>query len=35
MTSTTEVKGNVNLKHGLAADELEMLKAFMEPGDEY
>jgi len=34
MTTTTEVKGKVNLKHGLSPDELEMLKQFMEPGDE-
>jgi hypothetical protein len=35
MSSTTEVKGSLNLKHGLTNEELEMLKQFMEPGDEY
>jgi hypothetical protein len=35
MSTTTEVKGKVNLKHGFSAEEYEMLKQFIEPGDEH
>jgi hypothetical protein len=34
MSTTTEVKGKINLKHGISAEEYEMLKQFIEPGDE-
>lgn len=34
MSVTTEVKGKINLKHGLTKEELDMLKQFMEPGAE-
>ena len=34
MNTTQEVKGKVSLKHGISAQELEMLRQFMEPGDE-
>ncbi|CAM6004653.1 unnamed protein product [Sphagnum balticum] len=34
MNTTTEVVGKVDLKFGLSEEEIEMLKAFMEPGDE-
>ena len=34
MNTTHEVKGKVNLKHGISAAEIEFLKQFMEPGDE-
>ena len=34
MNTTTEVKGKVDLKFGMSEEELNMLKAFMEPGDE-
>jgi hypothetical protein len=34
MSTTTEVKGNINLKHGISKEEYEMLKQFIEPGDE-
>jgi hypothetical protein len=26
MSATTEIKGNINLKHGISDEELEMLK---------
>jgi hypothetical protein len=35
MSTTTEVAGKVNLKHGLSQEEYEMLKQFIEPGDEH
>ena len=34
MNSTTEVAGKVDLKYGLSQEEIDMLKQFMEPGDE-
>ena len=34
MSITSEVKGNMNLKHGLTEDEYKMLKDFIEPGAE-
>ena len=34
MSITTEVKGKMNLKHGLTDDEYKMLKEFIEPGAE-
>ena len=34
MNTTHEVKGKVNLKHGISAAEIDFLKQFMEPGDE-
>jgi len=34
MNTTQEIKGKVSLKHGISAHELEMLRQFMEPGDE-
>ena len=34
MSTTTEIKGKVNLKHGLTEEEYEMLKQFIEPGAE-
>ena len=34
MNSTTAVEGKVNLKFGISQEEIEMLKQFMEPGDE-
>lgn len=34
MNITTEVEGKVDLKFGLSQEEIEMLKTFMEPGDE-
>lgn len=34
MSSTSEIKGKVNFKHGISAEEYEMLKQFIEPGDE-
>ena len=34
MNTTTEVAGKIDLKFGLSKDEIEMLKQFMEPGDE-
>jgi hypothetical protein len=33
MNTTQEIKGKVSLKHGISAQELEMLRQFMEPGD--
>ncbi|CAD8201363.1 unnamed protein product [Paramecium octaurelia] len=35
MSSTVEIKGKVNFKHGISAEEYEMLKQFIEPGDEH
>lgn len=35
MSTTTEIEGKVELRHGLSEEEYEMLKQFMEPGDEY
>lgn len=35
MSSTVEIKGIVNFKHGISAEEYEMLKQFIEPGDEH
>lgn len=35
MSTTSEVKGKKNLKHGLSAEEYEMLKQFIEPGAEH
>lgn len=34
MNSTSEIKGKVDLKFGLSQEEIDMLKQFMEPGDE-
>ena len=34
MNSTQEVLGKVELKHGVSQAEIEMLRQFMEPGDE-
>ena len=34
MSSTSEVKGKINFKHGLSQEEYDMLKQFIEPGDE-
>lgn len=34
MNITQEVKGKVNLKHGVSQAEIDFLKQFMEPGDE-
>lgn len=34
MNSTSEIAGKVELKFGLCQEEIEMLKQFMEPGDE-
>lgn len=34
MSITTEVKGKMNLKHGLTEEEYNMLKDFIEPGAE-
>ena len=34
MNSSFEVKGKVNLKHGLTEEEYNTLKQFIEPGDE-
>jgi hypothetical protein len=34
MNSTTAVEGKVDLKYGLSQEEVEMLRQFMEPGDE-
>ena len=34
MNTTSEVAGKVDLKFGLSKEEIEMLKQFMEPGDE-
>ncbi|CAK83958.1 unnamed protein product (macronuclear) [Paramecium tetraurelia] len=35
MSSTVEIKGKINFKHGISAEEYEMLKQFIEPGDEH
>lgn len=34
MNSTSDIVGKVDLKFGLSQEEIEMLKQFMEPGDE-
>ena len=34
MNTTTEVQGKVDLKYGMSQEEIDMLKQFMEPGDE-
>ena len=34
MNSTSEVTGKVDLKFGMSQEEIDMLKQFMEPGDE-
>lgn len=34
MNTTSEITGKVDLKFGLSKEEIEMLKQFMEPGDE-
>ena len=34
MNSTSEITGKVDLKFGLSQEEIDMLKQFMEPGDE-
>lgn len=34
MNSTTAIEGKVGLKYGLSQEEIDMLKQFMEPGDE-
>lgn len=34
MNVTQEIEGKVNLKHGITEDEYNMLKQFIEPGDE-
>lgn len=34
MNATSEIAGKVELKFGLSLEEIEMLKQFMEPGDE-
>lgn len=34
MNTTTEIEGKVELKFGISQEEIEMLKQFMEPGDE-
>lgn len=34
MNTTSEIAGKVELKFGLSQEELDMLKQFMEPGDE-
>ena len=34
MNSTSEIAGKVDLKFGMSQQEIEMLKQFMEPGDE-
>lgn len=35
MSSSTQIQGKVNLKHGLSKEEYNMLKQFLEPGAEY
>ncbi|CAD8172076.1 unnamed protein product [Paramecium pentaurelia] len=35
MSSTVEIKGKINFKHGISPEEYEMLKQFIEPGDEH
>lgn len=34
MNTTSEIAGKVDLKFGLSKEEIEMLKQFMQPGDE-
>jgi hypothetical protein len=34
MNTTHEVKGKVNLKHGISQAEIDFLRQFMDPGDE-
>jgi hypothetical protein len=34
MNTTSAIEGKVELKYGISKEELEMLKQFMEPGDE-
>lgn len=34
MSTTTEVEGKINLKHGLTEEEYEMFKQFIESGAE-
>ena len=34
MNTTSEIEGKVDLKYGMSQEEIEMLKQFMEPGDE-
>jgi len=34
MNSTSEIQGKVDLKFGISQEEIEMLRQFMEPGDE-
>ena len=34
MNTTSEVEGKIDLKFGLSQEEIDMLKTFMEPGDE-
>lgn len=34
MNATSEIAGKVELKFGISQEEIEMLKQFMEPGDE-
>jgi len=34
MNTTSEIAGKMDLKFGLSQEEIDMLKQFMEPGDE-
>lgn len=34
MNTTSSIEGKVDLKYGVSKEELEMLRQFMEPGDE-
>lgn len=34
MASTSEVQGVINFKHGITEEEYNMLKQFIDPGDE-
>ncbi len=34
MNTTSEMEGKVDLKFGMSEEEIEMVKQFMEPGDE-
>lgn len=34
MNTTSEIEGKVDLKFGLSQEQIDMLKQFMEPGDE-
>jgi hypothetical protein len=34
MNTTSEIQGKVDLKFGMSQEEIDMLKQFMEPGDE-